>query len=204
MVLGPAPVLKRWPSGQGGLLLWGQDLGEVGQDQQSQMCRWPEVLLLVGQCSEEPVVTLQAKKTRTALICTCTCVQIVQRQLYSACCYIASCTVDLRTTQTYGSYVLIFQDKTCSNHSFETVRRCPREVATVSRTLKLTLKNLSEVVEVENNKSSKSRWNTQVFNFRRATRLSKWQSLVVWCLSRRKVCGRGFWCYPDSRSRIPS
>ena len=110
MVLGPAPVLKRWPSGQGGLLLWGQDLGEVGQDQQSQMCRWPEVLLLVGQCSEEPVVTLQAKKTRTALICTCTCVQIVQRQLYAPCCYIASCTVDLRTTQTYGSYVLIFQD----------------------------------------------------------------------------------------------
>ena len=74
------------------------------------MCRWPEVLLLVGQCSEEPVVTLQAKKTRTALICTCTCVQIVQRQLYASCCYIASCTVDLRTTQTYGSYVLIFQD----------------------------------------------------------------------------------------------
>ena len=84
MVLGPAPVLKRWPSGQGGLLLWGQDLGEVGEDQQSQMCRWPEVLLLVGQCSEEPVVTLQAKKTRTALICTWMCVQIVQRQLYSA------------------------------------------------------------------------------------------------------------------------
>ena len=157
------------------------------------------------ECSEEPVVTISAKKTRTALICTCTCVQIVQRQLYAACCYVASCTVDLRTTQTYRQlYFYLPRLKACSSHSLETARRRPCQVATVTRTLKLTLKNLSEVVEVENNKSSKSRWNTQVFNFRRATRLSKWQSLVVWCLSRRKVSGRGFRCYPDSRSRIPS
>ena len=72
MVLGPAPVLMRWPVFllPGLLLPQGRGEGEVGHNQQSQMCRWPEVLLLVGECSEEPVVTLSAKKTRTALICS--------------------------------------------------------------------------------------------------------------------------------------
>ena len=107
---------------------------EVGQDQQIQICRWPEVLLLVGECSEEPVVTLSAKKTELLS----SAAKCVQRQCTCTCCYVASCTEDLRTTEHYGSYVLIFQDKTCSSYSLETVRRCPREVATVTRTLKLT------------------------------------------------------------------
>ena len=105
-------------------------------------------------CSEEPVVTLSAKKTRTALICRCTCVQIVQRQLYAACCYVASCTVDLRTTQTYRQLCFdLPRLKACSSHSLETARRRPCQVATVTRTLKLTLKNLSEEVEIENKTS---------------------------------------------------
>ena len=136
MVLGPAPVLMRWPVFllPGLLLPQGRDEGEVGHNQQSQMCRWPEVLLLVGECSEEPVVILYAKKTELLS----SAAKCVQRQCTCTCCYVASCTEDLRTTEHYGSYVLIFQDKTCSSYSLETVRRRPREVATVTRTLKLT------------------------------------------------------------------
>ena len=44
--------------------------------------------------------------------------------------------------------------KACSSYSLETVRRRPLEVATVTRTLKLTLKYLSEEVEIEIDKSS--------------------------------------------------
>merc|ERR1712015_220116 len=39
--------------------------------------------------------------------------------------------------------------KACSSYSLEAVRRRPLEVATVTRTLKLTLKYLSEEVEIE-------------------------------------------------------
>ena len=43
---------------------------------------------------------------------------------------------------------------TVSSHSLETVQRRPLEMAIVTRTLKLTLKNLSEEVKIETNKSS--------------------------------------------------
>jgi len=150
MVLGPAPVLMRWPVFllPGLLLPQGRGEGEVGHNQQSQMCRWPEVLLLVGECSEEPVLILYAKKTELLS----SAAKFVQRQCTCTCCYVASCTDDLRTTKHYGSYVLIWQDM-LKPLTWEVYDDAPLRWRQL-RGLLSWLKNLSEEVEIEKNKTS--------------------------------------------------
>ena len=72
-----------------------------------------------------------------------------QTSLYVAASYVASFAVNLGTIPTLRQlWFDLPRLKACSSYSLEAVRRRPLEVATVTRTFKLTLKNLSEEVEI--------------------------------------------------------
>ena len=110
------------------------------------------IYFLLSKCSEEPVVTLSAKRRRQELLSSAlACVQNVLRHCM----------------QTKPDNMLLRKlcfdyprSKTCSSPltSVLHVRQDAPEVATVTRTIKLTLKQKnslpSDVVEKEKNKSS--------------------------------------------------
>ena len=112
------------------------------------------------QCSEEPVVVLSMKKTGTALICTWTCVRHCMQTkpdsmlLHSKLSW--SFPIKLQLCSGFPT------SQTCSSPLTWVlqVQRDAPEVATVTRTLKLTQKQKNslpiDVVKIEKNKISKS------------------------------------------------